>query len=218
MAALTEGKYSGEFILSEAKGGRSRDNVVVLSGQNLKAGHVVGRRLVAPTFGAAAALGTNTGNGVFGAVTMGTNNGARRGTYRIVITEPGANVGSFEVFGPDGLVVGDGVVGTLFDNEIQFTLADGATDFVSTDAFTVAVTAGTYKYLEYNPANVDGSQRVAGILYGNVDASAADKNGVALQRDAEVRSADLTWFSGATQAQKDVAADALAALGIIVRL
>ncbi len=215
--ALIEGKYTGEHVLSEANGDRSRDQIVVLSGENLKAGHVLGRRLVSPTFGAAAALGTNTGNGVFGAVTMGTNNGARRGTYRIVITEPGTNLGTFEVIGPDGLIIGDGVVATLFDNEIQFTLADGATDFVAGDAFTVAVTAGTYKYKEYDVADSDGGQRPVGILYSNVDASSADKAGVAIRRDAEVRAGDLTWFSGATQAQKDTAAEALEAFGIIVR-
>jgi head decoration protein D len=218
MPSLSEGKYAGEFILSESKGGRSRDNIVVLSGENLKAGHVVGRRLVAPTFGAAAALGTNTGNGVFGAVTMGTNLGARRGVYRVVITEPAANAGIFEVFGPDGQLVGDGAVAALFDNEIQFTLADGATDFVSGDAFTIVVSAGTYKYKEYDVADADGGQRPIGVLYDNVDASAADKAGVLIARDAEIRAADLTWFAGATQAQKDIALDALAALGIIARL
>jgi hypothetical protein len=55
------------------------------------------------------------------------------------------------------------------------------------------------------------------VLYDNVDASAADKAGVALVRDAEIRKDDLTWFSGATAAQKDEALDALAALGIIGR-
>jgi hypothetical protein len=217
MPSLTEGKYAAEFLESEANGTRSRENIVVLSGENLKAGHVIGRRLVGPTFGAAAALGTNAGNGVFGAVTMGTNLGARRGTYRIVITEPGANVGTFEVFGPDGILVGDGVVATLFDNEIQFTLADGAADFVAGDAFTVKVTAGTYKHKEYDVADADGGQRPIGVLYGNVDASAADKTGVAIVRDAEIRKDDLTWFAGASQAQKDEALDALAALGIIGR-
>lgn len=215
--ALTEGKHTGEFILSEAQGSRSRENVTVLSGENLKAGHVLGRRAVAPTFAAAVALGTNVGNGVFGAVTLGTNLGARRGTYRVVFTEPAANLGTFEVFGPDGILVGDGVVATLFDNEIQFTIADGATDFVAGDAFTIAVTAGTHKYKEYDVADADGGQRPVGILYDNVDASAADKAGVAMLRDCEVRSADLTWFAGATTEQKNVAIDALAALGIIVR-
>jgi hypothetical protein len=218
MAVLTEGQYTGEFIESEANGSQSRENITVLSGEVLKAGHVVGRRLVSPTFGTMTALGTNTGNGTPGAVTMGTNNGARRGTYRVVITEPGANVGTFEVIGPDGQVVGDGVVATLFDNEIQFTLADGATDFVAGDAFTVEVSAGTYKYKEYDVADADGGQRAWGVLYAAVDATGADKPGVLIARSAEVRAGDLQWFSGATQAQKDIAADKfLAPLGIIVR-
>lgn len=42
MATLTEGRHAGEFIVSEANGNRSRDTVAVISGQNLKAGHVVG--------------------------------------------------------------------------------------------------------------------------------------------------------------------------------
>lgn len=215
--ALSEGKYSGEFILSEAPGTRSRENVTVLLGESLKAGHVLGRRLVAPTFGAAAVLGVNVGNGAFGAVTMGTNLGARRGTYRIVVTEPVAAAGKFEVFDPNGILLGDGDVAVLFDNEIQFTLADGATDFVAGDAFTVKVSAGTHKYKEYDPADADGGQRVAGVLYDKVDATAADKAGAIVRRDAEIRSDDLTWFAGATTAQKDEAIDALAALGIIAR-
>jgi hypothetical protein len=218
--ALSEGKYTAEFLLSEATNGLSklsRENVTVLSGQNLKAGHVVGRKLISPTFGAGTAQGSNTGNGVFGAVTMGTNAGARRGTYTINIVEPGANVGTFDVFGPDGLLIGHGAVATLFDSEIQFTLADGGTDFVSGDSFTVLVSAGTYKYKEYNPANTDGSQRPIGVLYGNVDATSADKAGVIVARHAEVRSGDLTWFAGASAAQIAIAQDALAALGIILR-
>lgn len=43
MAALTEGKRTAEFVLSEANGDRSRENVVVVSGQNLTAGAVVGK-------------------------------------------------------------------------------------------------------------------------------------------------------------------------------
>jgi hypothetical protein len=148
---------------------------------------------------------------------MGTNNGARRGKYTIVITEPAANAGTFEVIGPDGQVVGDGTVAVAFDNEIQFTLADGATDFVSGDAFTVLVTGGTHKYKEYDVADADGGQRVAGVSYGNVDATAADKPGAIVVRDAVVRDADLTWFAGATSAQKDEGRRQLEALGIVAR-
>lgn len=214
---LNEGKHTGEFILSEANGSRSRENVTVLLGENLKAGHVLGRRLVAPTFGAAAAMGTNVGNGAFGAVTMGANAGARRGTYRVVVTEPVAAGGIFQVFGPDGVVYADGAVGVAFDNEIAFTLADGAVDFSAGDAFTVEVSAGTYKYKEYDVAAADGGQRASGVLYDNVDATAADKAGVVIRRDAEIRADDLTWFAGATAAQKAIALGVLEAAGIIAR-
>lgn len=217
MPSNAEGKYTAEFLLSESPGSRSRENVTVLSGENLLVGHVLGRRLVSPTFGAAAALGTNVGNGVFGTVTAATNLGAQRGTYRIVMTEPTTNLGTFEVFDPSGLVVGDGVVGTAFDNQIQFTIADGGTDFVAGDAFTVAVTGGTYKVKEYDPADADGGQRPYGVLLSAVNATSADKAGVAVVRDAEVRSGDLSWFSGASATQKETAQDVLAAAGLIVR-
>jgi hypothetical protein len=217
MSTKTEGKHCAEFMISEAAGYRSRDAITVLSGQNLNAGAVLGRKLVSPTVGAAAALGTNTGNGTVSAPAVGANAAVQRGTYKVSFIEPAANLGAFVVYDPNGQYLGDGVVGTAFDNEITFTISDGATDFVSGDAFSIAVTGGTYKFKEYNPANTDGSQRPVGVLYDNVDASAADKAGVAIARDAEVRDADLSWFSGATSTQKQTAKDALAVLGIVAR-
>lgn len=217
MATKTQGQQTGEFIVSEANGKRSREKITVLSGENLKAGHVLGRRLVAPTVAAAAAFGTNTGNGTVTGQAVGTNLGAQRGDYRISFVEPVTNLGNFLVFDPSGQLVGDGVVGTEFDNQIKFTVNDGATDFAAGDAFTINVSAGTYKYKEYDPADADGGQRVAGVLYDNVDASAADQAATAIVRHAEVRDGDLQWFAGATAAQKNTAKDALAALGIVAR-
>lgn len=43
MTTLTEGVHAGEFILSEAAGDRSREEVTVVSGQNLVSGEVVGK-------------------------------------------------------------------------------------------------------------------------------------------------------------------------------
>ncbi len=42
MTIKTEGNYTGEFILSEANGNRSRRTGVLISGQNLLVGQVVG--------------------------------------------------------------------------------------------------------------------------------------------------------------------------------
>lgn len=218
MGSNAEGKYAGEFILSEAPGSRSRESITVLSGENLKAGHVLGARLVSPTVAAAVADAGNTGDGAVSGEAVGTNLGVQRGDYRVVITEEEAALGHFLVFDPSGVLVGDGEVGTEFDNQIKFTIADGATDFVAGDAWTISVTGGTFKVKEFDPADADGGQRVFGVLYDAVDASAADKSGVAVVRDAEVREADLTFFTGATQAQKDEAIDEMAAqLGIIAR-
>jgi hypothetical protein len=40
--ALTEGKHTGEFLVSEANGTRARATGTVLSGQNLEVGELVG--------------------------------------------------------------------------------------------------------------------------------------------------------------------------------
>src|SRR4051812_21892871 len=175
MSTKTEGKHCAEFMISEAAGYRSREAVTVLSGENLKAGHVLGRKLVSPTVGAAAVLNTNTGAGTVSGEAVGANAGVQRGTYRVVFIEPASGLGTFSVFDPSGKYLGDGVVGTAFDNEITFTIADGTPDFIAGDSFTISVTGGTYKYKEYDVADADGGQRPAGVLYDNIDASSADK-------------------------------------------
>jgi hypothetical protein len=43
MTTLTETGHAGGFLLSEANGSRSRDVVTIVSGQNLKAGAVLGK-------------------------------------------------------------------------------------------------------------------------------------------------------------------------------
>ena len=211
MTALKEGKHAGEFILSEAPGSRSRENVTVLSGESLKAGHVLGRRLVSPTVAAAVALGTNTGDGTVSGEAVGTDLGVQRGTYTLVCIDPAANAGVFAVFDPNGVYIGDATVAVAFDKELQFTIADGTTDVIAGDAFSIQVNGGAYKYKEYDPSDADGGQRPSGVLYDNVDASSADKDGVVVRRDAELRKDDLSWFAGATAAQKDEA------LGLIGR-
>ena len=217
MPSLKEGKHAGEFILSEAPGSRSRENVTVLSGESLKAGHVLGRRLVSPTVAAAVALGTNTGDGAVSGEAVGTDLGVQRGVYTLVCIDPAANAGVFAVFDPYGVYIGDATVAVAFDKEIQFTIAGGANDFVAGDAFSIQVNGGAYEYKEYDPSDEDGGQRPSGVLYDHVDASSADQEGVIVRRVAELRKDDLTWFSGATAAQKDQALDALEALGLIGR-
>jgi hypothetical protein len=121
MPELSEGRYAGEFVVSEGNGSISRETVTVLSGQNLEA---------------AAILGKVTASG---------------------------------------------------------------------------------KYRALNPAGADGSQTAAGILYDAVDASAADTEGVAIVRLAEVNAAELVWPAGISGGQKTTALGQLAALNIVAR-
>jgi hypothetical protein len=121
MPVLTEGRYAGEFVVSEGNGRISRETITVLSGETLEAGAVLGK----------------------------------------------------------------------------------------------VTASGKYKALD--PAAVDGSEAAAGVLYGAVDASAADAEGVAIMRLAEVNGAELVWPAGITAGQKTTALGQLAALNVIAR-
>jgi len=87
----------------------------------------------------AAAWTGNTGNGAMSAITVA--DGCKVGDWQLVIVEPGANVGTFILIDPDGNLNPErGVVASAFDNgSLAFTLADGATDFVAGDGFTITV-------------------------------------------------------------------------------
>lgn len=201
-------------MVSEANGFRSRETVTVLSGQVLKAGHVVGR-VFSGGSGASAAAAGNVGNGVMGAITV-TN--APPGVYELEIIEAAANAGAFQVAGPDGVIVGTGNVAAAYSvGGLAFTLADGATDFKPGDRFIITVSGGTGKFKEYNPANTDGSQYPAGVLWDATDATAADKKQAAVLRDAEVNQGELTWFTGASGGQITAGIAGLALLNIICR-
>ncbi|MCW8918962.1 MAG: head decoration protein [Gammaproteobacteria bacterium] len=214
MGVLTEGQHAGEFLVSEAAGSRSREAIIVLSGQSLQAGHVVGIASIGAVT-SAADVG-NTGDGAMGVVTAGA--AAQVGDYLLTITAAAANGGAFQVVDPAGDVVGIGAVGVAFSGGgLSFTLADGAVDFAVGDATTITVAAGSGKHVEWDVANTDGSQVAAGVLFDAVDASTADAKGVLVARDAEVNGGELIYFTGATADNKAAAAVQLAALGIIVR-
>lgn len=213
-STYTEPNRPGQFLVSEAGGTRSREKVTIKSGETLLAGAVVGKITVGAA--TAAAVAGNTGNGTCGAVTVSA--GAKAGVYRLVIIEPATNAGAFIVEDPDGIIIGRGNVASAFSaGGLAFTLADGSTDFIAGDMFTITIAAGSGKYVEMDPAATDGSQIAAGVLYGDCDAASADTEAVIIARDAEVNNSYLVWITGATTDQKNAAKTQLAALGIITR-
>jgi hypothetical protein len=117
-------------------------------------------------------------------------------------------------------LLGRVAVGAVFNNQIKFSIADGATDFAIGDAFsvTVGIEESDYQVAAFNPTAADGTQRPAGILWEGVitDANNAAP-GVIIARAAEVRGVDLTWPAVITAAQLAEATRQLEKLNIIVR-
>ena len=215
MPTLTEELHPGEFLISEAPGNLSREEVTVETPSNLKAGSVLGRRVVADA-SPAVADGGNTGDGVAGAVTLGPL--AEVGVYTIECVAAAANSGTFSVVTPSGDRLDDLTVAVAYvSDHVNLTIADGAADFVVGDKFTITVAAGSNKVVLLDLTADDGAQVAWGILWGAIDASAADVNGAAIARNAEVLGAELTWPAGITADQQNAAIAQLAARSIIVR-
>lgn len=219
MAIQNEGVHAGEGILSEANGLRSRDEITVLAGAGADRALTPMMVLGAATKGAAtpAAVAGNTGTGTIGAVTIGA--ATKPGVYRATCIAAAVNAGRFTIEDPDGIELGVADVGVAFaGGGLGFTIADGATDFVVGDAFTITVAAGSGKYVQLDLAGTDGTEDAAGILLAAVTApNGVDAQGVAVVRDAVVRASALVWPAGASQSQKDAATTQLAAQGIITR-
>lgn len=308
MPSLTETGHAGGFILRDSP--RSRDNVTVLSGQNLKAGAVIGKVLLAAGRAAIPAV-VGTGNGLMSALFAGPE--VEPGNYVVTCITAAANGGTFSVVTPKGKALPNAVVGTAYrSRHINFLISDGSTDFIVGDVFTVAVAAGAptvvgtgngtivvdslgpdakpgryraeciaavtngggfkllgpdgneidvgyitagaggtlvlgqnsalrvtitdgttdfavgdfFEVFVYNqpgkvaawdPTTYDGRHQAAGILYDDVDASAADASGAIVSRDAEVLVNELVYAAAITAAQKDSAQADLRKLGVIAR-
>jgi head decoration protein D len=223
MTTYTEGRHTLEFLLSEAPGVQSRDNVTIKSGSGkLYAGMVLGKitegAAMSAAFAAASGDGRdNTGNGVMGAVTVGV--GAKVGKYKLTIIEPGTNVGTFVVTDPDGIEIGTGVVAAAFSaGGLSFTLADGATDFVSGDGFNITVAAGSGKYVPTVLTAADGSSIGVAILGHYVDATSADQPAMVIARRADVVAARLSYDASVSDSGKKATKVAeLALVGIRAR-
>ncbi len=164
-----------------------------------------------------------TGTGVMTALSLGPD--AQTGNYKVINRAVVAEGGDFEVIAPDGTSIGRFLMGTtstgtaaFTSRHINFTLSD-ATDYILGNYFNVAVFNQLIggKVVAWDPTTFDGRHRVAGLLYAAVDASLADTKGVLICRDAVVIKPSLQWGAAITSAQKDVAYEELAAMGVIAR-
>lgn len=215
MASQTEGNLLNDVLKWE--GGiekyHAREDVTVLSGQNVSAGAVLGR--VTKAAGAVSGAG-NTGTGTVSGVSLGTL--AEIGDYVLKCIATAANGGTFQVMAPDGKILPPATVGVAYTGDhINFTVNDGTTDFALGDSFTVPVEAGSGKVRVINFAGVDGSRDAFGIALSDYDATGGDVEGVAVVRDAVIDAANLVWPEGATDDQKAAALAQLKEKGIVTR-
>ncbi|MBI4921863.1 MAG: head decoration protein [Devosia nanyangense] len=262
-----------------ADGGNTGNGILTVAdpatGAGVKAGDYVLTITGGAFDGAIAAVAGNTGNGAPTMDATETAVGVVAGVYRAVCIEPAANAGTFEVFDPagvsigvaavgvlfagvvrftiadgatdfvagdaftitvtpivpanglgafsvvepDGVALAAGVVGTAYSHEIKFTLADGATNFVVGDSFTITVPEGDGKAVAWDPAATDGSAVVDSIaLVKTVAVDGLDAPILVERRGpAIIASAGIEWPAGVTDNQKAAAVAALALKGILVR-
>ena len=208
----------------EASVGICRDVVTAYEGSSTSypVGTVLGRTFVSTSVTATA--GTNTGNGAIGTVTA--TGKAQRGTYTIRIIKAASNAGDFTVSDPSGAVIGNGTVAVAYSNQIAFTLADGATDFVVGDSWTVEV-VGDYKYKKVEATATDGSSIARAIYISANDgsfststiAATTDTPVIALVRGAAIVGKETLTYGASidTTAEKTKMYSELEAIGIICR-
>jgi hypothetical protein len=209
-APLFEAWHPGGFLVSQPRGHRHIDRGTFTGAVKVLPGTVMGQQTVGTTT-TAAALGTNTGNGTFGTITVGA---AKAGAYTVEFDD----ATHYVVSDPTGKEVGHGTTAVAFSaGGLGFTITAGGTAFVPGDSFTVTVAAGSGKWVPCTKTATDGSQIAAGISFGLVDATLNDTPGALVVRECEVNKSELVWDASMDSGAQATALSQLIALQIIPR-
>jgi hypothetical protein len=142
--------------------------------------------------------------------------GIQVGAYTVEFIAPT----KFDVYDPLSNLVGEGLTGTAFANQIGFTVTAGATAFAAGDGFTITVAVNTNVGLivPLNPAAIDGLQNPIGvILRQTVVPANANVPAVVVEPFAALLNDGLIYPAGSSAAQQAVNRAQFEALGLIVR-
>lgn len=221
MDRLIEKGVGPEFLLSEANGYRSRQNIVIAASQTLQAGAIIAMLSIGALSAAAAAVAGNTGAATITAspaVAVGTPTGV----YKLTAISTGATA-AFLLESPTGIQLGEAITGTAatIAGIGPFTITDAGTDPAIGDQFTITVTDAAHadegKWVKHDPEGTNGSQIVGGVLYDAVTTGAGETaDAVGIVRDAEVIFARLV-FDDHDTTEKAAVVSALNAMGVVVR-
>lgn len=204
MPSLTSIPRLVAFILSEAPGFRSRENVIVTqSGTAVRSGQLLTK--VDTGAGSFAMDAGATGNPTSGSITV--SGPAVPGAYKLEFT----SATRFSVEDPSGKSLGTGTLGTAFNRGgLNFTLTAGGTAAVVGDTATLTVAVGTGKYVPYQANGAAGTADA--ICYSYLPAATGDVKAVAIVRAAEVNRLLLTGLDAAAEA--DMAKSGLQIRGV----
>lgn len=189
---ILEKDVTSDFLLREENGQYSREAVTVANGAGvLTPGTVLGQQTKNTVTEEADVA--NTGDGDIGTVTLGSK--AEPGVYTLECIAAASDAGTFSVVAPSGYRLPDAEVGAAYAGDhLNFTIADGATDFEAGDKFTVTVTGdGKYDIAKYG--DLTGLGEAKAVLAFEVDATSADAEAVLIARDAIVSIPALTFHS-----------------------
>lgn len=215
MPNLNESRHPGEFVLSEAKGQRSRENMTIAASQTIEANSILQKQaIVANVVATATVGGSNTGNATIVMDATATTTKVKDGRYKGIATA--ATAVSWE--NPSGKKIGISTHGELFDKGgIRVIVTAGGTPNVAGDEFYVDVAADAedFQHVTYDP---DSDLPIGGIAIYGATTGAGEMTKVAgIVRDAEANGHCIAWPAGITAPQKANATQELAELGIIVR-
>lgn len=197
----TEGTYAPDNLIAGNAHLLVARTVKIATGQNLKRGSVIGKVTAANSATTPAGAQANGGVATFGTITPDAT--ARDGVYTVTVTaaKDGDTGAAFTVTAPGGQTA-TGNMGVAFTGlGLGFTITDGLTTDAAEvgDIYTFTVTAANGEYKLSASGSGDGSQTPDLILAEDVDASAADKHGLAYSR-GDFAAAALTLGVGHTVA------------------
>jgi hypothetical protein len=102
--------------------------------------------------------------------------------------------------------------------DVVILASNGSTPITYPAGHVLALVTASGKYVEYDNVGSDGTETAKAVLYDGVTVPATgDLKAVVIARDAELVKAELSWFTGAVDADKNAAFVDLATVGIIGR-
>lgn len=181
------------FILSEATGQLSRENIVLTGdGAAFESGALLTKSGDSGTAAFAMDAGA-TGNPTSSAIVV--TYPAVPGNYKVVFED----ATHFTVETPTGETVKGGVLGAAFSaGGLAFTLTAGGTAAIPGSTATIAVAAGTGKYTRYTAAGAAGPADA--ILYNGQPAFTGDRKVVGFTMACEVNRGELTGLDASGEA------------------